>query len=343
MKQYRQISFLLLLFVTLFYSSGCSSLTPASPPRWLDELYDKQYNEDTYLCAVGSGSSREKASDAARSSLSQVFNSQVSSVTTLLSLSTAQDDGTGNMKFTEQSALMDQGSVTSSTDKIVGSEVVNTYIDENARVYVRVALHRKKTAELYQKEINELDISIMDVRRALIGTTEPLKRYFMLQKAVSFARRQQALYDQIQVLLKKSQDSIVIPLERELAEIASTVKIAVTVDSLGDHQVLFSAYSQKLVELGFSVVPLDANPSAYLDLQYRSTPLELPDSPYKYVRYTLSAQLTSGNSTLYSFQKNEREAAMSIEDAQKKALAKAASGALSEFFSLLQQRLGDTK
>ncbi|MDD4574729.1 MAG: LPP20 family lipoprotein, partial [Sphaerochaeta sp.] len=105
MKQYRQISFLLLLFVTLFYSSGCSSLTPASPPRWLDELYDKQYNEDTYLCAVGSGSSREKASDAARSSLSQVFNSQVSSVTTLLSLSTAQDDGTGKTKFTEQSTL----------------------------------------------------------------------------------------------------------------------------------------------------------------------------------------------------------------------------------------------
>ncbi len=342
MKHRRQVSYLFLLFAILFLSSSCTSMSTGTSPRWLDTLYDKQYDEDTYLCAVGSGSSREKAVDSALSSLSQVFNSQVKSVTTVLSRSTAQDDGSGQMKFTEQSEMMDQGSVSSSTDRIVGAQVVNTYSDDNARVYVRVALHRKKTAELYQKEIDELDLSIMSVRRELISLSDPLERYFTLLKAVSFSKRQQNLFDQIQVLLKKSQNSTLIPLERELAVMASSVKVAVAVDSLEDHQMIFSAFSQKLVDLGFSVVPLDANPTAFLDLQYECTPLELKDSPYKYARYTLSAQLNSGSSTLFTYQKSERETALSIEEAQKKALVQATTEVVSEFFALLQQRLGDT-
>lgn len=343
MREFRQISLLLLLCTILFFSSGCASLSTGKAPRWLDDLYDKQYSEDEYLCAVGSGSSREKASDAALASLSQVFNSQVRSVTTVLSLSTAHEDSLGQMKFTEKSEMLDQGTVSSSTDKIVGAEVVNTYIDDNARVYVRVALNRKKTAEIYQKEIDELDLSIMTTKRALIAVSDPLERYFILRRAVFFAQKQQKLYDQMQVLLKKSQHSTLIPLERELATIASSVKVAVTVDSIEDHQVIFSAFSQKLTDLGFSVVPLDADPTAFLDLQYECTPLVLADSPYKYARYTLSAQLNSGSSTLFSFQKIEREAAMSIEDAQKKALVQATTSAVSEFFTLLQQTLGDIK
>ncbi len=344
MRQFRQISLMLLLFVLLFFSSGCASVGKSSTsPRWLDDMYDKQYSEDVYLCAVGSGSSREKAVDSALSSLSQVFNSQVRSVTTVLSLSTANQDTMGAVKFTEQSQMVDQGTVTSSTDRIVGAEVVNTYIDSNARTYVRVALHRKRTSDLYQKEIDQLDLSIMSVRREFISLSDPLERYFTLLKAVSFSRRQQDLFDQIQVLLKKSQNSTLIPLERELAVIASSVKVVVTVDSLEYHQVIFSAFSQKLVELGFSVVPLDANPTAFLDLQYECTPLELKDSPYKYARYTLSAQLNSGSSTLFSYQKSEREAAMSEADAEKKALVQATTGTVSEFFTLLQETLGDTK
>lgn len=343
MRQHKQgLSLSIFLVALLFLASGCASSSAGSSPLWLDELYDKQYSEETYLCAVGSGSSRKEAADAALSSLSQVFSSQVKTVTTLLSLSTAQDDGSGQLEFTEKSEMVDQGRVTSATEKIVGAEVVNTYIDGNARVYVRVALHRKRTSELYQKEIDQLDISIMRVKRSLIAISDPLQRYFTLKKAVAFAQRQQNLYDQMQVLLKKSQNSTLLQLERELAEIASSVKVTVTVDSLEDHQVLFSAFSQKLLALGFTVVPLDANPSAFLALQYRCTPLEMQDSPYKYARYTLTAELASGSSTLVSFQKSEREAAISQEDAQKKALIQATTATLSEFFALLEQKLGDT-
>lgn len=343
MRLFRQISLLLLFCFTLFFSSGCASMATGSSPRWLDGLYDKQYSEDTYLCAVGSGSSREKAVDAALSSLSQVFNSQVRSVTTVLSLSTANQDAMGEVKFTEQSEMMDQGTITSSTDRIVGAEVVNTYIDANARSYVRVALHRKRTSDLYQKEISELEASIMQVRRDLLSHTDPLERYFTLAKALGYARKQQNLYDQIQVLLKKSQNSNYMALQRELDGIASSVKIAITVDAKSDQAALKAAFSQKLVSLGFSVVESDAQSSARLHIRYDSVPLDLQDSPYKYQRYTLTAQLTSGQETLFSFQKNEREAAMSETDAEKKALVQATTSVVSEFFILLQETLGDTK
>jgi len=344
MKQVRQISLVLLLFVLLFSFSGCASVgKSSSTPRWLDELYDKQYSEDTYLCAVGSGSSREKAVDSALSSLSQVFNSQVRSVTTVLSLSTANQDAMGDVTFTEQSEMMDQGTVSSSTDRIVGAEVVNTYMDSNARTYVRVALHRQRTANLYQKEIADLNASIMHVRRDLMGRTEPLAQYFTLSKAIGFARKQQNLYDQIQVLLKKGQSSNLMMLQRELDAIASSVKVAVTVDAKSDQELLKAAFSQKMLALGFCVVDADAPSTAQLSLQYESVPLTLKDSPYAYARYTLSAQLSSGQTTLFTFQKSEREAALSEADAEKKALVQATTSLVSEFFTLLQETLGDTK
>jgi hypothetical protein len=229
-------------------------MSEGSTPSWLDTLYDAKYKEDTYLCAVGSGSSREKAVDAALSSLSQVFNSQVKSVTTVLSFSTAEEDFAGDVKFSEASQMLDQSSITSNTDKIIGAQVVNTFIDSNKRVYVRVALDREKTAEIYQQEIFDLQRSIMDVKSKLISSNDPLTRFFTLSQAVGYAAKQQRLYDQIQVLLKKGQNSILMALIRELDEIASSVNIAIRVDATRGKEQLLAAFTQKMVTLGFTVV-----------------------------------------------------------------------------------------
>lgn len=327
----------------LLFFISCSSLSTPSSPPWLNTLYDKQYNEDTYLNAIGSGSSREKAVDAALSSLSQVFNSQVRSITTVLSTSTAADDGVSDVKFTESSELIDQSSVTSTTERIVGAEVVNTYIDSNQRVYVRVALHRKRSAELYQKEVFNLDTSIMNVRREMLSIKDPLRAYFTLSKAVGYAKRQQLLYDQIEVLLKKSENSKLFVVQNELNAIASSVKIAIKVEALEGKEVLLASFSQNLIDLGFSIVEQEEESSAQLVVSYESSPLNMANSPYMYQRYTISATLLSGSTTLYSYQKSEREAALSEEEAQKKALIQASTVAVDEFFTLLEQTLGDIK
>ena len=340
MDRRRLVIFVFSLSLTLL-AGGCATSSKGGPPSWMDVPYDKQYDKDTYLCAVGTGSSREKAVDAALSSLSQIFNAQVRSSTTVTSLSTADADSFGNVKFTERSEMFDQGTVSSITEKIIGAEVVNTYMDANTRIYVRVALHRKRTADLYQKELGELSTSLTQVRMQAITSSNPLSRYFLLSKAVSLAEKQQNLINQIQVLLQKSQPSQLPALQRELLSVASSITVALDVKAVEATQPLEAAFSRKLQQLGFQVVPVVSNPTATLVITYTVTPLVLSDSPYRYARYDLAAQLKTAEVIVFSFQKSEREAALSESDAVGKALVQATGNAVDEFFTLLANKLGE--
>jgi hypothetical protein len=329
--------------------SGCTSLGQSGKESaWVDQLYDRKYNENTYLCAVGSGSSREKAVDAAFSTLSQVFNSKVKSVTTVSSLSTSSTDAFGSVTFTDSSEMFDQGTVSSSTDKIIGAEVVNTYIDENARVYVRVALHRSRTAELYKDEIAELSTSISQLKVQSQLASDPLSAYFTLQKAFTLAQRQQALIDQVEVLDKKQHASTLPALERQLTSLASSIRLAVrvTVESNEEQmkdlyrQTIGSAFSQSLQSLGFKVVSDETASTASLEILFNLEPVTLEGSPYKYARYELTAQLKGSNSILLSYQDTDREAALSTKEALSKALKQASNESVKGFVQRMEQEFG---
>jgi hypothetical protein len=336
----------LVFFVLL---TGCTSFGQSDrEPSWINQLYDGKYSEDTYLCAVGSGSSREKAVDAAFSSLSQVFNSQVRSVTTVSSISTSATDVFGTVTFTDSSQMLDQGTISSSTDKIIGAEVVNTYIDENARVYVRVALHRERTANLYKNEIGELSSSITQLKLLSLTSKDPLAAYFTLRQAYGFAQRQQALIDQVEVLSKKKQASTLPSLERQLTELASSIRVAVKVTMLGSEQdskviseqTLKTSFEQSLQALGFKLVSDGQEATASLEIQYGVDPVFLEDSPYKYARYELNAQLKENNRILLSFHTADREAALSTKEAISKALKQASGKSVEDFVRLMEQEFG---
>jgi hypothetical protein len=328
-----------LLFLVLGIS--CTSMGSPKVPSWIDHPYDKTYDEDTYLCAVGSGSSRQKAVDAALASLSQVFNAQVHSVTEVSSLSTAATDTLGNVTFTESSEMMDFGSVTSETDQIIGSEVVNVYTDERGRVHARVALHRERTASLYQKQIEELSSSIaqLNMRKATAGTL--LKEYVLLLESRELAKQQQALYNQLQVLLRQPQMQVLAPIDRALSALAQQISIVVEVSgNANDSPVLKAAFEQGLQERGFATGAQD--PCAILDVWYTVEPITMEGSPYSYARYTLAVQLKDNKQEVHvSYEKADREAAMSEKDALAKALKAASSSGVDGFFTLMLETLGD--
>jgi hypothetical protein len=329
--------------------SGCASLGQSGKePSWINQLYDRKYNENTYLCAVGSGSSREKAVDAAFSTLSQVFSSKVKSVTTVSSLSTAATDAFGSVTFTDSSEMFDQGTVSSSTDKIIGAEVVNTYIDENARVYVRVALHRSRTAELYKDEIGELSTSIAQLKGQSQLSSDPLSAYFTLRKAYTLAQRQQSLIDQVEILDKKQHASTLPALERQLTTLASSIKLAVRVTVASSEeqmkelsrQTITSSFSQSLQSLGFKVVSEETENTAFLEVLFNLEPVTLEGSPYQYARYELTAQLKGSNRILLSYQDTDREAALSTKEALSKALKQASNESVKGFVKLMEQEFG---
>ncbi|WP_320127482.1 LPP20 family lipoprotein [uncultured Sphaerochaeta sp.] len=329
--------------------SGCTSLGNASrAPSWIDHLYDRSYNEKTYLCAIGSGSSREMAVDAAFSSLSQVFNSKVKSITTVSSLSTSEKDTSGSVVFTDSSTMLDQGTISSSTDIIIGAEVVNTYMDEQSRVYVRVALHRNRTVVLYKDDIAELATSIARLKVQSKTANSKLASYFILRKAYGLAQRQQGLIDQMEVLTKKQQSSILPELERQLNALASDITIVIhtQIDITDEDQkilarkTLSAAFGQELLALGFKVVQDGSHPTADLDVHYQVMPISMEGSPYQYARYELSAELSSADHLLLSYQKTDREAALSTQDAMAKALKQASLKASKSLLSLMEQKFG---
>lgn len=341
-----------LLFIGLIVLSGCtSSKNFGNIPQWVNSLYDGKYDEKTYLCAVGSGVTRESAIDAALASLSQVFNSQVKSITSYASVSTALDDGQGEVRFSESSSMIDQGSVTSKTDRIIGAQVVNMWVDGYARVYVRVAVDRKRTTELYQKDIQELGNSIARLKISAEMAKDPLTQYFILREALLLASQQQGFIDQVQVLSGQKITSLFIPLQTQLTQTAARIRISIHTKVLSNENALSvleiestrerltSAFNNLLNELGFTVLSGDEVAPVILEILYGITPIEQPGSPYQYARYELTAQLKSEGKVLVSFQKAEREAALSIRDAVQRALRQAISTGVKDFSILMQKEL----
>ncbi len=336
MRNYLVIPVLLLLVMGI----SCTSFGTSKVPSWIDHPYDSAYDEDTYLCAVGSGSTRQKAVDAALASLSQIFNAQVRSVTEVSSFSTAATDTLGNVTFTEDSEMMDFGSVTSETDQIIGSEVVNIYTDELGRVHARVALHRERTASLYQKQISELGSSIAQLKMRSASADTLLGEYVLLLETRDMAKQQQALYDQLQVLLRKPQMQVLAPIDRILSALAQEISIAVEISENGSASpVLKAAFEQGLQERGFATGA--QNPYAVLDVWYTVEPITMEGSPYAYARYTLAVQLKDSKQVYVSYEKSDREAAMSERDALAKALKAASSSGVDGFFTLMLETLGD--
>lgn len=343
MKVSRKIVVLFVVVAMLMTFAGCTVVgTQKRPPQWLSTLYDKQYSAEEYLCSVGSGTTKEEASEAALAALSQVFHVQVRSASTLISYHGKSTDGEGNMLFSDRSDLFEQGTILSQSEKILGSEVVNTYHREDGVVFVRLALNREQAATRALQEIQELENSLQKIRIASRRLAHPLEQYLSLTKAMELAKRQQNLADQVFVLRGSSVNSSLATLQNELTVLGRLVKVAVVVHADEGKESLAHAFSQKLLEQGFQVVTVDSEAPARLEIRYEASPLNLAQSPYQFEKYSLSAMLTVDGRTLLAFQASDREAALSREDASRKALTKASTVVVHEFFTLLQQQGEDT-
>lgn len=317
--------------------SGCTTL---SAPSWMDRPYDAVYNEETYLAAVGSGSSREQAVDAARSALSQIFTSAVHAFTEVTSLSTAHTDAEGARTFTEAVQMIDAGRIESQSDAIIGSEVANVYTDSLGRVHARVVMHRERSAELYRTKVEELRRSRATIRSQSLLTSDPLYRYVSLLSELTLALEEQGYLDQIQVLLGKSQPSVVLPLRQELGKIAASITVMVEIE--GDEAALLPltvAVESELQRLGFTVVRSGADYS--LIGRYVAEEVIMEGSPYHYARYSLSLQLRGERQTYLSREVSSREAALSSSDAMDRALYSATGDGVRSFFAILLQEIAD--
>ena len=338
-----------LVMTVVLAGIGCSGMggIDGKAPGWVNSLYDSRYDEKTFLCAVGTGSTRENAVNAAFSSLSQVFNTRVESTISHYTTSTASNIG-GEVTFTDSDSLVDQGRLTTETDRIVGGQVVSTWIAPDSIVWVRVAIDRKKTAQLYEKDMAAIEQEVGRIRMASHREESTVVRFFSLLPALKPALQHQQMVEQVRLMTGVSKTSLLQAIERELDVLAGDitlgldVRVASTGDVLTEQQLnsaksqLASAFGALFTDYGFSVAdsPAEGAPSILVD--YTVVPVPQSNGPYANVRYTLSVQIKDGRQVLNSYQKEQRETAMTMEDAIQRALRSALHEAVGSLGLALQ-------
>jgi hypothetical protein len=331
---------LILAVLILLLFLGCTTTGGGKSPSWLDHPYDRQFDQQHYLSAVGSGSTREQAVDAARAGLAQIFSSTVHSMTEVTTLSTSTRDPGGEQAFTHATEMLEIGRVTAQVDSIIASEVVNVHVDSLGRTHARVVMDRKKSAALLSAQVDELKRMRAAQRSRRVGESTSLGQYVMLLQELSLAREEQALSDQVQVLLGKPLSQVVLPLEQELGRLAAQIGVFVTVDGPEESaSSVQAAFEQALQQLGFSVGRSDGQ--YRLEAEYQVEDVVMEQSPYHYARYALSARLLDEKRVYLSFEETSREAAMSRTEANARALRAATTDGVGMFVTRLLQKLAD--
>ena len=170
----------IVLLGALLLIVGCTT-TLQSPPTWIDSLYDQSYDEKSYICAVGAGSTRDNAVNAAFAALSQTFNTQVESILTYSGFSSAETQGAGETIFYDSQALLEQSQLSSKSGTIIGGEVVNSYVDANQTVGRWLSIDKDGPA--LPKEMASWRVKLPQLLFATYSSLE--KRFARLEAPVS--------------------------------------------------------------------------------------------------------------------------------------------------------------
>lgn len=307
---------LLLIILSLFLLTGCLSQTSyQQEPAWINNLYDNLYPEANYLCAVGSASDRVNAINAAFSSLSQTFNAKVDS----LVRSYSESYNLNETYFYDSEALIDQLSVSSQAEVIIGAQVVNSYVDKNNLHWVRIAIDRKKAVALYLEKMEKYEEEINRIRRVASLASSPLEHYFKLLPALQVALKHRNLADQAQVLSGKSQKQILWQLQNQLDELSSSIALKVEIEQSLDKETekeLKSAFASLLDDWGFRI----KEDGTAVVVAYKTYRVDALQSPYRQIRWSISVTFKEGSLTLATLHKEGRETALTENDALRRAL-----------------------
>jgi len=308
---------LLLISLSLFLLVGCLSqgIYQQEEPIWINNLYDNLYPEADYLCAVGSASDRINAINAAFSSLSQTFNAKVDS----LVRSYSESYNVNETYFYDSEALIDQLSVTSQAEVIIGAQVVNSYVDKNNLHWVRIAIDRKKGVALYLEKMAKYEEDINRIIRVASLASSPLERYFKLLSAHQVALKHQNLADQAQVLSGKSQKQLLWQLQNRLDDLSSSIDLKVEIEQSSDKErdkELKSAFDSLLDDWGFTI----KEEGAVVLVTYNTYRVDAEQSPYRQIRWSITVTFKEGSLTLATLHKEGRETALNENDALRRAL-----------------------
>ncbi len=271
-------------------------------PSWVANPRNA-FPEERYVSAVGYGENREAAEKSAMGALVAVFGQTVKGETTVSSRY-LEAVKSGALEVSESTDVGRAVTSSFALETVVGAEIKGVWDDRSRTVYAVAVMDRMKASMLYADLIESNESSIRSLTSIPDSERNTMEAYARYDLAAEIAETSGRFLNVLSVVnpgaaaarrgtTTRAEDLRVVALK-----IAQTIPIAVSIRDDRDGRIA-AAFSAVLTAAGFMT---GGSGSRYsLSGSLALSPVELPDNPNKFARYTVDATLrdaVTGNALL---------------------------------------------
>lgn len=324
------------IVLTLCCSILFASKVDKNRPAWVDNP-TAEYNNQLYLSAVGSASTRAQAEDNARANLAKIFSTTITTESGFEQRYQEIISGS-DASFTTETNQTDKIQIQSS-QKLTNIQIGKTWTDKLGQVYAIAYLHRHGTAELYLQQIGDNSKRIMTL---LSQSTEGDSWViFACLTAAGIVDAVNAdLIEQLKVISLSDASDLVLPYDREILRKqiqTAGQKITFRIVMNGDEiEKIKPQIETAITSLGFAVSEIGVNRvlcnTTFEDL--------LMDSQQKYVRYQCTIAVSDeSEQQIVTMSEIGREAHFTYDEAKARAIRSISAKIKGDFSKKLQNYL----
>jgi hypothetical protein len=308
--------------------SAAGSGASRREPAWVNSP-DAVYDRASYVAAVGYGPERVAAEKNAFAALTALFGQSVQGEQVVTTRYSEAVRNGAVASWSEETAMTNAIKTSAELESLVGAEIKDYWYDGKSVHYAVAVMERQKTALLYADMIRSNEKVIGDLVTMPDRVKNSLDGYSRYALAGTIADANRVFANVLSVVgsagtginpgdMKKGED-----FRLAAADIARNIPIAVRVSNDRANRIQ-GAFAAAINKAGFRSGG-GGNTRYVLNVQSSFSPVDLPNQPNKFVRYTLDANLTdtgTGN-ILLPYNINGREGHLTQTEAENRAVAAA--------------------
>lgn len=313
----------LLMMLLMLFPALTMAKSSKKKPKWVDSP-KSVYPESMYLSAVGSGNSRTDAENNAAANLAKIFRSEISAST---SYQERYREIVSPKKTDTSTETKTQKNVQVKTSQnLLNVEIGQTWTEPKTfRVYAVAYIHRLKTADILEQQIEENSQRIRNYLQEVAQTTDVWKLYSLYNVASVINMNSEELLSQLAIISPDTKELIQLgynpdELKLNLGSWAKAVNFHIEVLGEGDEESfkkIHSMIAEVVTGNGWTVSDVNA---ALLEANVILEEVEL-NQPQKFCRYSISINIYNlGGNLMLSLSDSKREGHINMHEAKARVL-----------------------
>lgn len=330
----RKSPYLIILILCVgILSAGAKKPNPKDRPAWVDDP-KKEYKNEIYLSAMGTGSTRAQAEAAAAANLAAIFQADILASQNYweryVEISSAKKS-----EAASQTNIVSDITVKSS-QTLYNVQTGKTWTDELGQVYAVAYLNRAETARIYLQKIDDNSSKIMSYLAKAVETDDNWMKYAVLNAAGIYDMANRSLLGQLSIISAAHRNMYDMPYDSDvlgfqITEAARNIKLRIAINGDPDSKVR-PVVEQSITDLGFGI-DAAAETTLYCDITIE--PVDLKQDQ-KFVRYTLSVGIENKQGIRFiTYADSGREGHISESEAHARAIRTVNSRIQKQFVKML--------